>query len=56
MANQKRAIINATPDRCRSGIDTTSKAPSIFGKKLGPDWKKRQEERRAALNEKIARQ
>jgi hypothetical protein len=34
----------------------TDLAEDIAQKMLGPDWKGRQEERRAALNEKIARQ
>jgi len=31
-------------------------AEDIAQKMLGPDWKERQEQRRAALNEKIAKQ
>jgi hypothetical protein len=34
----------------------TDLAEDIAQKMLGPDWKERQEERRAALNEKIAKQ
>ena len=34
----------------------TDLAEDIAQKMLGPDWKERQEQRRAALNEKIARQ
>jgi hypothetical protein len=36
--------------------ELTGLAEDIARKMLGPDWKERQEERRAALNEKIARQ
>ena len=34
----------------------TDLAEDIAQKILGPDWKERQEQRRAALNEKIAKQ
>jgi hypothetical protein len=36
--------------------DLTDLAEDIAQKMLGPDWKERQEQRRAALNEKIAKQ
>ena len=36
--------------------DLTDLAEDIAQKMLGPDWKERQEERRAALNEKAAKQ
>jgi len=36
--------------------DLTDLAEDIAQKMLGPDWKERQEERRVALNEKIAKQ
>jgi hypothetical protein len=34
----------------------TDLAEDIAQQMLGPDWKERQEQRRAALNEKIAKQ
>jgi hypothetical protein len=34
----------------------TDLGEDVAQKMLGPDWKERQEERRAALNEKIAKQ
>lgn len=36
--------------------DLTDLAEDIAQQMLGPDWKERQEQRRAALNEKIAKQ
>jgi hypothetical protein len=36
--------------------DLTDLAEDIAQKMLGPDWKERQEQRRAALNEKNAKQ
>jgi hypothetical protein len=38
------------------GQQLTDLAEEIAQKMLGPDWKERQEKRRAALNEKIAQQ
>ena len=36
--------------------DLTDLAEDIAQQMLGPDWKERQEQRRTALNEKIAKQ